>query len=540
MTSPSALDSGHAAAADRRWAEAYEQLSRADAAEGLAPADLELLATAAFLRGEAEAAVTALTRAHEASIATGDAKGAARTAAWLALFQIELGDMSHNFEWVPRGLRLANAIEDPGAVAGFVRLPPAIAQLAGGDPVGARTRFEEIGAIAATSRDLDLAALASFGEGMCRIEDVQDAEGFACFDAAVAAVARGEVSPIASGIILCTVVGTAHTGFDLARAITWTGVLDEWCRAQPELVAYSGQRHALRAALLVLEGAWAEASAAAELALSRYRSGDYRAAFGAPYQFAELQRVRGAFHSAAEAYRRAGETAWEPQPGLALLRLAEGKAQRAQEEIRRSTAAADPFTRRHLLRAVVEIEVAAGDLGAARRALAELRTLGASSPTPMFAALVAFAESQVRLAEGDATSALVSARAAAEAWRVLGAPYEAARSSVLVGRALHAVGEAASARAEFDAARSVFVGLGADPALAELAGLTGERRTGPLTDRELEVLRLVSTGLTNRAIGARLSLSEKTVARHLSNIFGKLGLSSRAAATAYAYENGLV
>lgn len=109
MTSPSALESGRTAASDRRWADAYEQLSRADAAEGLAQADLELLATAAFLRGEAEAAVAALTRAHEVSIATGDAEGTARTAAWLALFQIEFGDMSHNFEWVPRGLRLASA-----------------------------------------------------------------------------------------------------------------------------------------------------------------------------------------------------------------------------------------------------------------------------------------------------------------------------------------------------------------------------------------------------------------------------------------------
>jgi ATP/maltotriose-dependent transcriptional regulator MalT len=274
--------------------------------------------------------------------------------------------------------------------------------------------------------------------------------------------------------------------------------------------------------------------------LSQYRAGDYRAAFGAHYHFAELQRLRGAFHSAAEGYRRAGETAWDPQPGLALLHLAEGRVQRAQEEIRRSASAADPFTRRHLLRAVVDIEVTGGDLGAARRALEELRTLGASFLPPMFAALAAFAEGQVLLAEGDLTNGLVSARSAADAWRALGMPYEAARSRVLAGRVLQATGDAAAARTEFVAARGVFLELGAGPALAELAGFTGERRAGPLTDRELEVLRLVSKGLTNRAIGTRLSLSEKTVARHLSNIFGKLGLSTRAAATAYAYENRLV
>jgi DNA-binding CsgD family transcriptional regulator len=540
MTASGALDLGRSAAAERRWAVAYEQLARADSTDGLAAPDLELLALVAFLRGEAEAAVAALTRAHQVTLANGDIEGGARTAAWLALYQIELGDMSHNFEWVPRGLRLANGITDPGAVAGFVQVPPAVAQLASGDPLGARRRFEEIGVIADRFHDADLAGLAWFGQGKCLIEVGEEVAGFACFDDAVAAVEGGGISPFSSGIILCTVVGDAHLGFDLARATAWTKVLDDWCRRQPELVAFSGQRHALRAALLLLQGAWVEASADAELALARLRAGDYRAAFGAHYQFGELQRLRGAFHSAAEAYRRAGETSWEPQPGLALLHLAEGKPGRAQEEIRRSTSAADPFTRRHLLRAVVDIEVAAGDVGAARRALAELRTLGLSFPTPMLAAVAAFAEGQVLLAEGDATNAVVSARAAVDAWGALGTPYEAARSRVLVGRALQGIGEAAAARAEYDAARGVFLELGAGPALAESAGVIGEHRAGPLTDRELEVLRLVSTGLTNRAIGAKLSLSEKTVARHLSNIFGKLGLSTRAAATAYAYENRLV
>ncbi|MEV1132081.1 response regulator transcription factor [Agromyces sp. NPDC049794] len=540
MTSSSALDAGRAAAADRRWAAAYEELARADSAGDLDTADLELLATAAFLRGEAGAAAGALTRAHGVALASGDVEGAARTAAWLAIFQFELGDLSHNLEWLPRGLRLANMISEPSAVSGLVQLAPAVAQLAGGDPLGARARFEEVLAIAERFHDRDLWALASFGRGKSLIEVGDDTRGFACQDDTVTAVLGGEVSSVAAGLILCTIVGDAHIGFDLTRVVAWTRVLDEWCRAQPELVAFSGERHALRAALLTLRGAWAEASAAAELALAGFRAGDYRAAFGAPYWFAELQRLRGAFHSAADGYRRAGETSWEPQPGLALLHLAEGKVELAREEIRRSASAADPFTRRYLLPAVVEIEVAAGDPGDARRALDELRTLGAPVATRMFAALVAFAEGQVLLAEGDPRSALASSRDALKAWRALGVPYEAARSRVLVGRALQFLGDAAAARSEFDAARVTFLELGAQPALAELEEVTGERRAGSLTAREVEVLRLVSTGLTNRAIGARLSLSEKTVARHLSNIFGKLGLSSRAAATAYAYENGLV
>lgn len=537
-----ALEAGRAAITERRWAEAYERLAVADSSQRLAPADLETLATAAFLRGESAAAVDALTRAHEASVAADDLEGAARTAAWLALYQIELGDLSRNFEWVPKGVRLASGIAEPSAVTGLVRLPPAIAQLASGDPAGAVARFCDIGVIAERFQDRDLAALATFGEGMCLLEVGEDAAGFARFDEAVSAVGRGEVSPVGAGIILCTVVGNAHAGFDLARVIRWTNALDDWCRDQPELVAYSGQRHALRAALLLLQGAWDEASAAAELAMSRFRAGDYRAAFGAPYHSGEVQRLRGAFHSAADSYRRAGETAWESQPGLALLHLAEGKVALARDEIRRSAAAADPYTRRHLLPAVVEIEAATGDAAAARRALGELRELGASAAEPpMLAAVAALAEAQVRAAEGDAHGALEAARTAAAAWGELGVPYEVARSRVLAGRALLELGEPEPARAEFDAARGVFLDLGADPALAELARLNGDRRgAGGLTARELEVLRLVSTGLTNRGIGERLSLSEKTVARHLSNIFAKLGLSTRAAATAYAYENGLV
>ncbi len=395
-------------------------------------------------------------------------------------------------------------------------------------------------AIAERHGDDELAMMASLGLGKSLIELGDIAEGFRRFDRAMTAIAAGDVAPVPVGVISCAVVSDAVMAFDLDRATEWTSVLDRWCRDQPELITFSGQRHALEAGLLLLRGAWPEASTAAELALSRLRAGDYRAVFGAPYQLAELARLRGAFHSAEDSYRRAGESGWEPQPGLALLHLAIGKTRVAQDEIRRSTAGADPFTRRFLLPAVVEIEVAAGDVEAARRAVDELREAGRSTPTPMLAATLSSAEARVLLATGDAAGSLGAARSAVEAWRALGAPYERARSMVSAGRALLDLGERDAALAEFRGARDDFVALGANPALAALEDLMGGRRAGVLTPREVEVLRLVSTGLTNRAIGVRLSLSEKTVARHLSNIFGKLGLSTRAAATAYAYENGLV
>jgi DNA-binding NarL/FixJ family response regulator len=207
--------------------------------------------------------------------------------------------------------------------------------------------------------------------------------------------------------------------------------------------------------------------------------------------------------------------------------------------IRRAFAGADEGTRRRLLPALVEIELAAGDIGAARRAQDELNALRRAWPTPLLVAVAGSCEARVLLAEGDAAGARAAVDAAQAAWAALAAPYEVARCRLVRGRILRELGEPA-ASAELDAVRAALLELGARSGLAELSVLTGERPPGALTDREVEVLRLVSTGLTNRGVATRLSLSEKTVARHLSNIFAKLGLSSRSAATAYAYENGLL
>lgn len=540
MTPSTALDLGRIAVADSRWADAFEQLSRADSTDGLAAADLELLATTAFLRGDGPAGVDVFTRAHAIYASADDRVGATRTAAWIALVLMDLGDVFRSRSWASRGIRLADDLAEPGSLRGLARIVPALSELMTGDAAEALRRFEEISAIARRSEDRELSAIGSFGSGLSLVAAGASGDGLAAFDEALRLVHTGGVSPIAAGIISCSMIGTARMAFDLARATMWTSGVEHWCQRQPGLVAFTGWCQAHRSALLLLHGAWTEASAAAELAEARYLAGDHGAAWGAAYQRAELERLRGEFRAAEQHYRRAGETHWDAQPGLALLHLAEGRPPLAQFEIRRSQAGADEGTRRHLLPAAVDIEVANGDLAAARRAAEALDLLGRSTSTPMLAAVAAFADGRVLLAEGDATRAVPRLRASASAWRELGAPYEAARCRVLIGRALRELGEEEAAAVEFDAAFEVFLELGAAPALAELARIVGDRRQSRLTAREVEVLRLVSTGLTNRGIASRLSLSEKTVARHLSNIFGKLGLSSRAAATAYAYEHGLV
>ncbi|WP_426322722.1 LuxR C-terminal-related transcriptional regulator [Microbacterium sp. E-13] len=540
MGSSSDRDAGRSAAADLRWAAALELLSRADARGELAASDLDLLGKVTLLRGEPRASVDALTRAYSAHLATADAAGAVGSAGWLALEMIELGDFTNSVAWAARAMRIVNGMPRPGALAGFARLAPAVGQLGSGNPADAAQRFREILAIADAHDDRELAANARLGLGKSLIEIGEIGDGFACFDWCMTAIAAGDITPVVTGTLACAMISDALLAFDLERATAWTAVLDRWCSAQPELITFSGQCQALKAALLLIRGAWGEASTAAELALSRFRAGDYRAVWGAPYQLAELGRLRGAFHSAEESYRRAAESGWEAEPGVSLLHLAAGRTQRAQEEIRRSVAGADPFTRCFLLPALIEIEVAAGDAAAARRGLDELSAGRRAARTPMLDAIVEAAEARVLIAEGQSDAAVTPGRSAVDLWTRLDARYEAARCRVLVGRALHSTGEGAEAAAQFDTARAVFRSLGADPALAELDAVTAGRRSAALTPRELEVLRLVSTGLTNRAVGAKLSLSEKTVARHLANIFGKLGLSTRAAATAYAYENGLV
>ena len=239
-------------------------------------------------------------------------------------------------------MRLVSAMAEPGALAGFVRLAPAVAQLGSGNPAEARQEFEEVLAIAERHGDRELAAITMIGLGKSLIEVDAIAEGFACFDARHdrGRGRRGRAG--ADGRHLVRRDLRRGHGVRPGARRGWTGVLDRWCRDQPELITFSGQRHALEAVLLLIRGAWAEASTAAELALSRFRAGDYRAVYGAPYQLAELGRLRGAFHSAEESYRRAGESGWEPQPGLALLHLAVGRTQRAQDEIRRSVSGRRP------------------------------------------------------------------------------------------------------------------------------------------------------------------------------------------------------
>ena len=539
---PTVLDRGRAAHADRRWRDAYDGLTEADQESQLGPGDLVRLATAASLIGSRSEGIDLLTRAQAEYLRLGDISSAAWCAGWLGMQLGHLGEQARSSGWFARANRLVQQNGKSCPAEGLLLVPTALAALRGGDADGAEKTFSQVAGFGERFADPDLTALSRLGQGRARIMLGHTEEGLALLDEAMVAVTAGEISPYPSGIIYCAVIEGCTVAFDLRRAQEWTAALDHWCAAQPDMVPFSGQCQRHRAELFCLHGAWSEALAAAQKAEQRFQAGDRDAVYGAYYARADVQRLRGEFDAAEESYRQADQWGVEPQPGLALLRLAQGKPSAAQSMIRRALEDADPPTRRRLLAAVIEIELAAGEVAAARTAATELITQARQSTMPMAEAMASQAEGAVLLGEGDPSAAASKLRRAWRIWQELDVPYEAARCRVLSGRACRELGDEDSALMEFEAARAVFLELGVRPEIDAVDSLSGQKLgdTGQsLTPRELEVLRLIAAGKSNRAIAAELYLSEKTVARHVSNILTKLSLSSRSAATAYAYQNGL-
>ncbi|TAP45443.1 helix-turn-helix transcriptional regulator [Arthrobacter sp. S39] len=543
MSAETGIDQGRAAFRENRWTDAFENLRDADRRGGLPAPDLDRLAIAEILTGNTAAGLDTLTRAHEEYLVVGDVVGAARCAGWMGMQLMNLGEAARAGGWFARGQRLVDELAEPDAVQGLLLVPMGLGKLYGGDPVGALQVFTQVADFGQRFQDKDLSALALLGTGQATLMLGHPEEGLRMFDEVMVAVTAGELSAIPSGIIYCAVIGNCHLAFDLERALQWTAALDRWCNARPDMVAFSGQCQSHRAEIFRLHGAWAEAMEAAAAAQGRSTRGDPQAMYGGYYQQGEVQRLTGQLEAADASYREAARSGYEPQPGLALLLLARGDVQQAQVMVRRAAGVADVATRRNLLPALVEIELAASDLEAARRGADELEAFARECPMPMVRAVAAQADGAVRRAAGDPAGASQALRQAWNLWLELGVPYEAARCRVLIGRACRALGDEPSALMDFEAAHAEFLELGAGPAAAWAASLMRERTDaaakGPLSPRETEVLRLVASGEGNRAIAAELYLSEKTVARHLSNIFLKLGVSSRTAATRYAFEHGL-
>ncbi|BBY80701.1 hypothetical protein MPUL_18590 [Mycolicibacterium pulveris] len=524
------------------WTDVYRCLT--DTTESLTADDLERLAVAAYLIGEDLQSVHAWEQAYAARLAVDEAARAAECGFWLALTQLLHGNTARAGGWLARVGRLLDEANLDCAARGYLLVPPALGAWASGDSAKAAELCGEAGRVAARFGDRDLAAIALLGQGQAAVTAGETARGAALLDEAMVSVTAGEVSPIPAGIVYCAVIETCMGAYDLRRATEWTMALSAWCESQPDLVPYRGQCLVHRSQILQIHGEWSQAGKAARQACEHLAHPTPHPSLGmAAYQRAELHRLHGEFDAADAAYRQAHQHGREPLPGLAQLRLAEGHIDAAVAAVRRALDTnPDRFARPATLAAHVDIMISVGDVAAARTSADELSGLATTVDAPYLHAVAAHADGSTLLAEGDATAALKTLRRAAAGWRELSMPYEAARTRVQTGLACQALGDSDSAAMEFDSARDAFGQLGAQPDMDRLADLVAPKRrsAGGLTERECEVLRLVAAGKTNREIGASLTLSEHTIARHLQNIFAKLGLSSRAAATAYAYEQHLV
>ncbi|WP_278195554.1 helix-turn-helix transcriptional regulator [Streptomyces cylindrosporus] len=520
------------------WTDAYEAFAAADAERALERADLELFAEVADMLGRSGDAARLLRRAYTAYAEAGDVGPALRSAYWLCKALAWGGEFAQSGAWLARARRLA-ATEPGCPECAYLGLLEAELHFRAGEfaqmlDVVRRLPDPEPGV------DPDLAAGTTMTRGLALVGNGEIAAGLSELDEAMVAVAEGGLSARCTGMVYCVVIGACQDLQELRRAQEWSDALADWCAAQPDFTgAYRGLCRVHRVALLQLGGAWPDAVREARLACAQLTAGyGEGAAGGAFYQLAELHRLRGEFTEAEQAYRDTLAHGWDAQPGLALLWSARDRREAATAAIRRALAETpDPMRRARLLSAAVEI--LDGD-GEAARAATELEEIADAHGAVALRAMAGQARGAVRLAEGSAQDALPPLREAGRLWRELDVPYEAARVGVLVGLACRALGDEGSAALELDAAREVFERLGAGPDASRVRRLTGGSAPSPLSPRELEVVRLIARGRTNHAIATELFLSEKTVARHVSNIFGKLDVTSRTAAAAYAYEHGLV
>jgi DNA-binding CsgD family transcriptional regulator len=538
------LERAHAAFASRAWIAAAAAYAAADTAQPLPPRELGQAGLAAHLGGDDEASATLMGRAHQAALDGGDPDFAAYMAFWLGMNMLNHGEFAVGVGWLARAQRVVEEHRLDSVVSGYLLVPQALRALDEGDAADAFASFGKAAAYADRFDDADLRTMSRLGRGQSLIALGEVERGVGFLDDAMLAVTAGEVSTVVTGIVYCASIETFHRIYDLRRAQGWTEALMRWRDEQPDLAAFRGRCLVYRAELLRIHGDWTSATSEVRLAEELLlRPPPEPAAGEAFYLQAELCRLRGDLEAAESAYRAGLEWGRRAEPGLALLRVAQGRSDAGLTMLARAIDETPPgFDRAPLLDAIVAIASATGDAPRARAAADEILALARTAEVPLLDAVAARADGAAHLAAGEPRQALQAFRRARDLWRDLDAPYDAARVREGIGLACRALGDEESATIELEGARDTFERLGAAPDVDRLRAILGTEApsAGGLSAREVEVLRHLARGQTNRQIAAALGISERTIDRHVSNIYTKLDISSRAAATAFAYEHDLV
>lgn len=543
---PAANSNVHGELARRRaWSGLYRELSERDQSNELNGTELERLGEAAYMLGREEEFVWAYERAFNEYLRYGRNRSAARCGFWIGLTLIFRGEFGQGNGWLTRANRLVADHVPECAEHGYLLLPKVEQCLAAGDPDEAYAQATRAAEIGLKCDDPDLLTIARHLQGRIKVEGGDLERGFELLDEAMVTVISDQLSPIVTGLVYCSVIDTCQKFHSTSRAREWTSALVDWCAGQPDIVAFTGRCLIHRAEILILDGHWDEAGREADLAIARLQQGGTKHQAGpACYQEGEVFRLRGQWDKADAAFRAASGLGFDPQPGLALLRLRQGRFQPALSSIRRALQSVDDAPGKlRLLPAAVEISLAAGLTEDARTLSESLSEYAHQYSADALRASAAEATARVLIHEGRASDALAHIRRAIEIQLELRAPYHVARDRVLTARACLATGDFEAAHIELDEAIKLFGELGARPDEADanklLVTLSAPGNEA-LTPRQTQVLRLIAAGLTNPEIAEELGLSQRTVDRHVSDILTRLNVPTRAAATAFAFEHGLI
>lgn len=527
------------------WADATQLFLRADAEADLPIDDLEALVWAAGISAQDRVMLGALERVYAYHSANGNHEECARAAFWCGLRNMQIGEVGLGAGWVQRAAKHAEQTSPDSVQRGYLLLPQVHMHRGKGAYETAIEIADRAIAIGESGGDPDLIAMAGSIKGGILFRLGRIGEGYVPIDEAMLLANSRRLSPVVTGAVYCEIVASCCRVLEMVRAREWTAILTEWCRRNPQAKAFNGVCQVHRAEVLQLEGNWREAFAEAESA-GHGLSGttEQTAMANAAYRRGEILRLRGEFEKSDAEYRLAGEIGIDPQPGLALLRLAQERRKEAVAAIRRALETASDLSRKTaLLPAGIEIFIACGDLDQAERLCGELSDIAELFGTEILARVADQGHGSLALARGEFARAVAVQTRALRYWSEFGAPYLVARLRVDIARACAELGDSEAAKRDLDAAEKLFQDLGAAPDLARVHEIrTGSKATGAdnLTARERQVLSLVAGGSTNREIAEELGLSPKTVNRHVENILGKLRVSSRAAAVAKALASGSI
>lgn len=528
---------------EQSWSKIYQGLKERQ--ETLKSEELYQLALAAYLTGKDDECIDVLARAHHQCLENEEIRQALRHAFWIGMLLMFKGERARGSGWFSRAQRLAEEHRYEGSENGLLLIPVGLGFLGAGNAELAYTNFKKAHEAGKGYDDPDLATLSLLGQGQAMIKLGHISDGIALLDESMIAVESANICPLAVGIVYCAVIETCQMIFDIRRAQEWTAVLTQWCESQPDLIPFRGQCMIRRSQIMHLHGEWSEALEEMQRACQMLSKPPGEPAAGeAYYLLAEIFRLRGDFQQAEKLYAEGNKWGREPQPGLALLRLAQNEKDMAIKSIENALAEAkNPLQRIKMLPVYIEIMLAHHKVAEARSAVEELNLVAEEYGAPLLQAIAAYCRGAVFLKAGNPDAAIKAFRMSLNCWNGLHAPYETAAVRLLLGAAYREQGDEDTAIMEFMAAQWVFKELAARPALEKVEALLKVKNgldLHGLTLRELQVLRLVSEGETNKAIADKLFISDRTVERHLSNIFNKLHVNARAEAIAFAYKHKIL